>query len=45
MVQRDPTTHPVIPRPSREDLALTTRLRSPGESLGVPLADHVVLGP
>ncbi|WLT30880.1 RadC family protein [Geothrix sp. PMB-07] len=32
------------PTPSREDLALTTRLRSAGESLGVPLADHVVLG-
>jgi hypothetical protein len=32
------------PTPSREDMALTTRLRSAGESLGVPLADHVVLG-
>lgn len=32
------------PSPSREDMALTTRLRSAGESLGVPLADHVVLG-
>lgn len=32
------------PTPSREDIALTTRLRSAGESLGVPLADHVVLG-
>jgi DNA repair protein RadC len=32
------------PTPSREDMALTTRLRSVGESLSVPLADHVVLG-
>lgn len=32
------------PTPSREDCALTTRLRSAGDSLGVPLADHVVLG-
>ena len=32
------------PTPSREDCALTTRLRAAGESLGVPLADHVVLG-
>ena len=32
------------PAPSREDMALTTRLRSAGDSLGVPLADHVVLG-
>lgn len=30
--------------PSREDMALTTRLRSAGESLGVPLADHIILG-
>ncbi len=32
------------PNPSRVDCALTSRLRSAGESLGVPLADHVVLG-
>jgi len=32
------------PTPSREDMALTTRLRSAGESLGVPLADHMVIG-
>lgn len=32
------------PTPSREDCALTNRLRSAGESLGVPLADHMVLG-
>ncbi len=32
------------PTPSREDIALTTRLRAAGESLGVPLADHLVLG-
>ena len=32
------------PTPSREDCALTTRLRAAGESLGVPLADHMVLG-
>ena len=32
------------PAPSREDCVLTTRLRSAGESLGVHLADHMVLG-
>jgi len=32
------------PSPSREDSALTKRLRSAGEALGVPLADHIVLG-
>ena len=32
------------PSPSREDLQLTRRLRAAGESLGVPLADHLILG-
>lgn len=32
------------PTPSEEDIRLTSRLRSAGESLGVPLADHLVLG-
>ena len=32
------------PTPSREDIQLTRRLRAAGESLGVPLADHVVVG-
>jgi len=32
------------PTPSREDMALTTKLRAAGESLGVPLADHIVVG-
>jgi DNA repair protein RadC len=32
------------PSPSREDCALTNRLRAAGESLGVPLSDHLVLG-
>ena len=32
------------PTPSREDLALTVRLRSIGECLGVPLADHLIIG-
>lgn len=32
------------PAPSREDIQLTRRLRSAGENLGVPLADHIVLG-
>jgi DNA repair protein RadC len=32
------------PSPSREDIALTRRLQASGESLGVPLADHIVLG-
>lgn len=32
------------PTPSREDVQLTRRLRAAGESLGVPLADHLVMG-
>jgi len=32
------------PAPSREDTQLTHRLRAAGESLGVPLADHLILG-
>lgn len=32
------------PTPSREDSALTKRLREAGEALGVPLADHLVIG-
>jgi DNA repair protein RadC len=32
------------PSPSHEDIQLTRRLRASGESLGVPLADHVILG-
>ena len=32
------------PTPSREDVQLTRRLQAAGESLGVPLADHLVLG-
>jgi DNA repair protein RadC len=30
--------------PSREDAALTRRLREAGEALGVPLVDHLILG-
>lgn len=30
--------------PSREDIALTRRLQASGESLGIPLSDHLVLG-
>jgi DNA repair protein RadC len=32
------------PTPSREDTQLTRRLQSAGDSLGVPLADHLILG-
>lgn len=32
------------PAPSREDVQLTRRLQAAGESLGVPLADHLILG-
>jgi DNA repair protein RadC len=32
------------PIPSREDQQLTKRLRAAGESLGIPLADHLILG-
>jgi len=31
-------------QPSLEDRALTRRLRQAGEALGVPLADHIILG-
>lgn len=30
--------------PSREDLVLTRRMRTAGEALGMPLADHIILG-
>ena len=30
--------------PSREDLALTRRLREAGDALGVPLVDHLIVG-
>jgi len=32
------------PTPSPEDRLLTKRLKAAGESLGVPLADHLILG-
>jgi len=32
------------PKPSKEDILVTKRLRSTGESLGVALADHIVVG-
>ncbi len=32
------------PTPSREDIQLTRRLQAAGESLGVPLSDHLILG-
>jgi len=32
------------PTPSPEDVALTRRLRSVGELLGIPIVDHVVVG-
>ncbi|WLT30648.1 RadC family protein [Geothrix sp. PMB-07] len=32
------------PTPSREDAALTKRLRTSGDALGVPLADHIIIG-
>jgi DNA repair protein RadC len=32
------------PAPSKEDVHLTRRLRAAGESLGVPLADHLIVG-
>ena len=32
------------PAPSREDTALTAKLRAAGEMLGLTLADHIVLG-
>lgn len=32
------------PSPSQEDIALTKRLRMAGENIGIPLADHIVVG-
>lgn len=32
------------PEPSREDKHLTDRCRKSGEALGLPLADHIILG-
>ncbi|HBL36178.1 MAG TPA: hypothetical protein DD734_00805 [Firmicutes bacterium] len=32
------------PRPSREDLNLTRRLKESGELLGIPILDHVIIG-
>lgn len=32
------------PTPSREDLALTARLRKAAENLGLPLVDHIIVG-
>ena len=32
------------PDPSKEDLALTARLKQAGELLGIPLLDHLVIG-
>jgi DNA repair protein RadC len=32
------------PTPSREDCTLTQRLRQAGESLGLPLTDHLIIG-
>lgn len=32
------------PSPSRDDLALTSRLREAGEILGIPVIDHVIFG-
>ena len=32
------------PAPSREDQQLTRRLRVAGDALGVPLADHIIIG-
>ncbi|MCI8372310.1 MAG: DNA repair protein RadC [Lachnospiraceae bacterium] len=32
------------PTPSREDVALTHRMKECGELLGIPLADHIIIG-
>lgn len=32
------------PMPSPDDIVLTTRLKAAGELVGVPLADHVIVG-
>jgi DNA repair protein RadC len=32
------------PNPSRQDVELTTRLRSTGDTIGIPVLDHVIVG-
>ena len=32
------------PTPSQEDIAVTSRLRSAGELIGIPMLDHVIIG-
>jgi DNA repair protein RadC len=32
------------PTPSREDIAITARLRNAGDILGISLKDHVIIG-
>lgn len=32
------------PEPSREDIAITKRLREAGEILGIPILDHIIIG-
>ena len=32
------------PTPSKEDIAVTRKLREAGELLGIPLLDHIILG-
>ncbi len=33
-----------VPDPSREDIALTKRIRSAGEMIGIELLDHIIIG-
>lgn len=32
------------PTPSKEDLALTERLKQAGEIIGIPVLDHLIIG-
>lgn len=32
------------PKPSRQDLSVTTRLKEAGELLGIPVIDHIIIG-
>ena len=32
------------PTPSQEDLKITTRLKTAGEVIGIPLLDHIIIG-
>ena len=32
------------PEPSREDIFVTSKLKDAGDIIGIPLADHIIIG-